>query len=88
MLYSNPHGGSRDMAMIMAYLFSTEFGKKQSEIAQFLGVSQSTVHQWIKEISYKKTIRNLERELEAARQYIGGTFPPQGGEQPLLLPPR
>ena len=64
MLYSNPHGGSRDMAMIMAYLFSTEFGKKQSEIAQFLGVSQSTVHQWIKEISYKKLSVILKGNLK------------------------
>lgn len=61
----------------MAYVLHKEFGYRQSSIAQLMQVSQSTIANAVKEVSFRVTIQNLENELQEARFII---------EQQGLLP--
>jgi hypothetical protein len=76
MVYKNPNGGSRDMAMYIAYVLNKDFGRTHNDIRQnFVGenskpVAQSTVSNWIRDVSHQVEVKNLQRELDAARQYI------------------
>jgi DNA-binding MarR family transcriptional regulator len=90
MAYRNQNGGSREMAMYISYVLSTEFRRTQNQIRENFGVSQSTVHNWIRDVDHRMQITSLQRELDAARSYIveqeaGGRRIIQGNE-PLLLP--
>ena len=62
----------KDTHKFMAFLLYThnDFGYTQGEIARLMRVSQSTIAQSIKEITYRRTIENLERELDRAYQLI------------------
>ena len=66
-----------DRHKLMAYVLHKEFGYRQSSIAQLMQVSQSTIANAVKEVSFRLTIQNLERELQEARYLI---------EQQGLLP--
>lgn len=55
---------------MMAYVLNKEMGYTQSAIATLMKVSQSTVANMCKEISFRITICNLENELQEARNLI------------------
>lgn len=59
-----------DKHKFMAYILNKEMGYTQKAIAQLMRVSQSTVANMCKEVSYRVTISNLERELQEARVII------------------
>jgi len=69
--YENKGGQPREKCMISAYAPVNNYGAKQSDVAQVLGRSQSTVANWIKEIRYRKEISGLKSELSKANDYIG-----------------
>jgi predicted transcriptional regulator len=54
----------------VAYLLNQELGYTQAAIASLMGVSQSTISNMIKEFAYQQRIKNLENELEEARNII------------------
>ncbi len=70
MVYKNKAGQPRERAMIAAYSLVTDFGGKQADVAKVLGCSQATVSNWVKEMSYRREIVGLERELKDAKGYI------------------
>ncbi|EOF9234334.1 MULTISPECIES: helix-turn-helix domain-containing protein [Enterobacteriaceae] len=70
MAYKNKSGQPRERAMVAAYSLVTQFGGKQQDVAKVLGCSPSTVHQWVKEIGFKKEIAGLKQELSDANEYI------------------
>lgn len=57
---------------MMAYLLNKDedFGYSQEEIATLMGVSQGTVSNSVKEISYLLRIKDLENELAQARESL------------------
>lgn len=67
-----------DKHKMMAYILNKEMGYKQDEIAKLMKVSQSTVANMCKEITFRVTISNLEKELQDARMLIqeNGLLPP------------
>ncbi len=66
-----------DRHKMMAYVLYREFGYRQGAIGQLMGVSQSTIANAVKEVSFRLTIQNLERELQEARRELErqGIFP-------------
>lgn len=46
---------------MIAYVLNKEFECRQSEIAQLMKVSQSTIANAIKEVSFRLTIQGLEK---------------------------
>lgn len=56
-----------DRHKVMAYVLNKEFGYRQSAIAQLMQVAQSTIANAVKEVSFRLTIQDLERELQEAR---------------------
>ena len=66
-----------DRHKVMAYVLYNEFGYRQSAIAQLMQVAQSTIANAVKEVSFRLTIQNLEKELQEARYQL---------EQQGLLP--
>lgn len=56
-----------DKHKMMAYVLNKEMGYTQGAIASLMRVSQSTVANMCKEISFRITINNLENELQEAR---------------------
>lgn len=67
MAYQNINGASREKAMLAAYVLVTEFGARQVDVASVFRCTQGTIHQWVKEISFKKTIHDLSNELADVR---------------------
>jgi len=59
-----------DKHKLMAYVLNKEMGYTQSAIATLMNVSQSTIANVCKEISFRITINNLEKELQEARFLI------------------
>ena len=61
---------------LMAYVLSTDADLNrhknitQSEIANILGVSQSTVAQSIKEVKFRRRIDELEKELSQVKKEV------------------
>lgn len=68
--YVNPNGQPRERCQIAAFSLVDQFGAKQKDVAKALGVKQSTVSAWVKEVRYRKRINGLERELDNAQSYI------------------
>lgn len=60
---------SREHA-IMAYVLNDHFRYSQAAIAQLMKVSQSTISNAIREVSYWRTIQNLQQELQEAHQQL------------------
>lgn len=54
----------------IAYILNREMGYTQSAIAKLMGVSQGTVSNMIKEFEYQREIRNLQKDLDDARDII------------------
>ena len=52
------------------YVLYHYFNRTQDEIAEFIGVSQSTVSRDIKEADYEINIMKLTRELNQAYEFI------------------
>ena len=71
-----------DRHKVMAYVLYKEFGYRQAAIAQLMQVSQSTIANAVKEVSFRLTIQNLEKELQEARILLEekGLLP----EEPIL----
>ena len=59
-----------DKHKMMAYVLNKEMGYTQAAIATLMKVSQSTVANMCKEVSFRITINNLENELQEARVLI------------------
>lgn len=59
-----------DKHKVMAYVLNKEMGYTQTAIATLMKVSQSTVANMCKEVSFRVTISNLEHELQEARWLI------------------
>ncbi len=59
-----------DKHKMLAYVLNKEMGYTQSAIATLMKVSQSTVANMCKEISFRVTISNLEHELQEARMTL------------------
>lgn len=55
---------------LMAYVLNKEFEYRQNAIAQLMGVSQSTIANAVKEISFRLTIQDLEKELREVRYQL------------------
>ena len=68
--YENKGGQPRDKCMIAAYALVTNFGAKQTAVAEVMGCSQGTVANWVKEVGFKKEISGLKNELFKANDYI------------------
>lgn len=68
--------GGDDMAKMtdrhkyLVYVLHKEFEYKQTDIAQLMQISQSTVANAYKEVCYRITIQNLENELQEARELL------------------
>lgn len=71
-----------DRHKYLVYVLHREFGYKQTDIANLMKISQSTVANAYKEVCFRITIQNLERELQEARDLISerGLIP----ESPVL----
>lgn len=54
----------------LAYLMTKKYGATQARAAQFFQVSQSTIHQWVKEASFMIQINQLQQELQYAEEQI------------------
>ena len=59
-----------DRHKYVVYVLHKEFEYKQTDIAQLMQISQSTVANAYKEIRYRITIKNLENELQEARELL------------------
>lgn len=59
-----------DRHKVMAYVLNKEFGYRQSAIAQLMQVAQSTIANAVKEVSFRLTTQNLEKELQEARYQL------------------
>ena len=59
-----------DRHKVMAYVLNKEFCYRQSAIAQLMQVDQSTIANAVKEVSFRLTIQNLEKELQEARYQL------------------
>ena len=59
-----------DRHKVMAYVLNKEFGYRQSAIAQLMQVAQSTIANAVKEVSFRLTIQDLEKELQEARYHL------------------
>lgn len=66
---------------LMAYVLNKEFGYSMTDIAKLMKVSQGTISNAIKDITYKKTIMDLTNELEKAKQEAYRL----GYEEPLVI---
>ena len=71
-----------DRHKLMAYVLHKEFGYRQSAIAQLMKVSQSTIANAVKEVSFRVTIESLQKELQETRALLEqqGLLP----EKPIL----
>lgn len=69
MVYQNKGGQPREKVMMAAYWLVKEAGAKQHDVARVFGCHQSTISGWVKEVSFKREIQGLERELAEAREY-------------------
>lgn len=54
----------------MAYILNKEFGYPMTAIASLMGVAQSTISSAIKDFEYQRLIKNLEQELNNAREEL------------------
>lgn len=70
MVYKNNAGQPRERAMVAAYSLVTHFGAKQTDVAAVLGCSQATIANWVREVGHQREIRELQRELDDANEYI------------------
>ncbi len=68
MVYRNAAGQPRERCMWAAYVLVKEMGWTQVNVATGFKVSQPTVAQWIKEVEFRNTIKQLTIELEEGRQ--------------------
>ena len=59
-----------DRHKVVAYVLNKEFGYRQSAIAQLMQVAQSTIANAVKEVSFRLTIQDLEKELQEARYQL------------------
>ena len=59
-----------DKHKFLVYILYKEFGYKQTDIANLMKISQSTVANAYKEVCFRITIQNLEHELQEARNII------------------
>ena len=59
-----------DRHKLMAFVLHKEFGYRQGAIGQLMQVSQSTIANAVKEVSFRMTIQNLERELQETRYLL------------------
>lgn len=59
-----------DRHKLMAYVLHEEFGYKQKAIAQLMQVAQSTIANAVKEVKFRLTITNLEKELQQTRNLL------------------
>lgn len=70
MKYENKAGQPREKCMIAAYALVKNYGAKQAAVAKVMDCSQGTVANWVKEVSFKKEIKGLKKELSKANDYI------------------
>lgn len=68
--YKNKGGQPREKCMVAAYALVNQYGATQEDAGKALGVRQSTVSNWVKEIGFKEEISGLKNELSAAHDYI------------------
>ena len=61
-----------DKHKLAAFVLNTDddFKYSMTDIATLMKVSQSTISNSIKEVRYKQTISNLQKELEATKAEI------------------
>ncbi|GHU08285.1 hypothetical protein AGMMS50225_06650 [Betaproteobacteria bacterium] len=69
-MYRSKNGMSHDQIKALAYVMTKEFGGRQSDAAQFFGVSGGTISGWVKDAGYMVRIGALEREVTQARQQL------------------
>ncbi len=81
MAYQSPNGMSPDKVKALAYVMTVELGRPQYAAAEFFGVSNSTISNWVKEARYLIEIGRLKRELDEARNQL----PPPGGPSGRLI---
>ncbi|WP_240416480.1 hypothetical protein [Paenibacillus periandrae] len=63
------------MHKVSAYVLNKELGYTQSAIATLMKVTQSSISNAVKEVSYEKKINDLTKELEAARTELRKQLP-------------
>lgn len=68
--YVNPKGQSRERCQVAAYTLVKHFGATQKDVANVMGVSQTTISAWNKEMRYKEQINGLTKEIDNAGAYI------------------
>lgn len=56
--------------MMMAYVLNKEFGYTMQKIAALMDVSQSTISNAVREVTYMIQIRNLQSELAEVRRQL------------------
>ena len=66
----NKNKNKRAKRKFVVYVLYHYFNRTQDEIAEFIGVSQSTVSRDIKEADYEINIMKLTRELNQAYEFI------------------
>lgn len=73
-----------DKHKFAAFVLNTDedFGYSMTDIARLMKVSQSTISNSIKEVKYRQTISDLQKELEMAKAEIRKEIPVT--EVPLL----
>lgn len=59
-----------DRHKLMAYVLHEEFGYRQKAIAELMQVAQSTIANAVKEVKFRLTITNLEKELQQTRNLL------------------
>lgn len=70
MAYKSKNGMPSYKIKALAYVMTKEFGGKQTDAAEFFGVSNGTISNWVKETGYKVQIGQLERELSQSRKEL------------------
>lgn len=68
--YENKGGQPREKCMVAAYALVTQFGAKQSAVAQVMGCKQPTISNWVKEVGFRKEISGLKKDLSKADDYV------------------
>ena len=70
---------------LMAWVLNKEFNYTMTDIAALMKVSQPTISNAVKEVSYWKTINDLSKELDEARAIISQYTLPDNCEPQLYL---
>jgi hypothetical protein len=68
--YKNAAGQPVEVCKTAAFQLVTDFGATQAAVAEVMKTTQPTIHNWCKEMGFRKEISGLKTEVKRAHKYI------------------